>query len=82
MSKNDNYVIIKWKNKGGDFLCQISYIKQKEKTIAYLSNNDLDDFTYNKALQKIIESYRVSKEEKEIIREMKRKRVIIKIEVS
>ena len=33
----------------------------------------LDDFTYNKALQKIIESYRVSTEDKEIIRSMKRK---------
>lgn len=55
------------------WLLSISYIKQKEKTIAFLNNNDLDDFTYNKALQKIMESYRVSKEEKEIIKGMKRK---------
>lgn len=76
--KSDKYYVqmaIAW-------LLSIGYIKQKEKTLAYLSNNDLDDFTYNKALQKIIESYRVSKEEKEIIRGMKRKRDIIKIEVS
>ena len=33
----------------------------------------INDFIYNKALQKIIESYRVSKEEKEKIRTMKRK---------
>ena len=39
----------------------------------YLKENHLDDFTYNKALQKIIGSYRVSTEDKEIIRSMKRK---------
>ena len=38
----------------------------------YLKNNKLDDFTYNKALQKIIESKRVKNEEKEIIKKMKR----------
>ena len=38
----------------------------------YLKNNALDDFTYNKALQKIIESYRITKEDKEIIRNMKK----------
>lgn len=55
------------------WLLSISYIKQKEKTLEYLKNNNLDDFTYNKALQKIIESYRVSKEEKDLIKSMKRK---------
>lgn len=55
------------------WLLSVSYIKQKEKTLEYLENNNLDDFTYNKALQKIIESYRVTKEEKEKIRAMKRK---------
>ena len=54
------------------WLLSISYIKQKEKTLEYLKNNNLDDFTYNKALQKIIESYRVPKEEKEFIKSMKR----------
>ncbi len=33
---------------------------------------NLDDFTYNKAIQKAIESYRITKEEKEILRKMKR----------
>ena len=36
-------------------------------------NNKIDDWTYNKALQKIIESYRVDEETKKIIRNMKRK---------
>ncbi|MVX65584.1 DNA alkylation repair protein [Clostridium chromiireducens] len=51
----------------------ICYIKYPDKTIIYLKNNDLDDFTYNKALQKITESFRVDKETKSIIRSMKRK---------
>lgn len=51
----------------------ICYIKFPEQTMEYLKNNKLDDFTYNKALQKIIESLRVDKETKNIIRNMKRK---------
>lgn len=49
------------------------YIKFPEKTMQLFESNQLDDFTYNKSLQKIIESSRVSKEEKDKIRKMKRK---------
>lgn len=51
----------------------ICYVKFPEKTMEHLKNNTLDDFTYNKALQKIIESLRVDKETKMLIRSMKRK---------
>ncbi len=51
----------------------IAYVKQPEVTMPYLQNNTLDDFTYNKALQKITESYRVTPEDKQVIRSMKRK---------
>lgn len=51
----------------------ICYIKLPEPTMAYLQSNTLDDFTYNKALQKIIESFRIDQETKGIIRSMKRK---------
>lgn len=51
----------------------VAYIKFPEKTKKLLKNNNLDDFTYNKALQKIIESYRVSDEDKKVIKSMKRK---------
>ena len=51
---------------------QVAYVKNKEKTIKYLKNNNLDDFTYNKAIQKMIESNRISKEEKDSLRKMKR----------
>lgn len=51
----------------------ICYIKFPEKTMDYLKNNNLDDFTYNKSLQKICESLRVDKETKKIIKAMRRK---------
>ncbi len=50
----------------------ICFIKYPEKTMVYLKNNTLDDFTHNKALQKITESYRVDSEMKTTIRNMKR----------
>lgn len=49
------------------------YVKYKDQTIEYLLNNQLDDFTYNKALQKIIESKQINQEEKNMMRSMKRK---------
>lgn len=51
----------------------VAYVKYPEITMEFFQNNTLDNFTFNKALQKIIESYRVSDLNKEIIREMKRK---------
>lgn len=50
----------------------VCYIKFPSETMKLLQENELDDFTYNKALQKIIESYRVSEEDKKMIRAMKR----------
>ena len=46
--------------------------KQREKTYAYLLDNHLDDWTYNKAITKMLESYRISDEDKVILRKMKR----------
>lgn len=51
----------------------ICYIKLPEKTLEFLQNNNLDDFTYNKALQKITESFRIDKETKAVIKSMKRR---------
>lgn len=48
------------------------FVKFEEKTMAYLKDNSLDDFTYNKSLQKICESLRVDKNTKELIKSMKR----------
>lgn len=51
-----------------------AYAKYPEQTHAFLLNNQLDDWTYNKAIQKMTESFRVSKEDKEILKKMKRPR--------
>lgn len=51
----------------------ICFVKLPDITVDYLRSNSLDDFTYNKALQKITESYRVAPETKALIRSMKRK---------
>ena len=48
-------------------------IKYNAKAMSYLKgDNFLDKFTYNKALQKMIESYRIKPEQKEILKKMKR----------
>ena len=47
-------------------------VKYNEKLLKYLNGkNNLDKFTYNKTLQKMIESYRISKEQKIILKGMK-----------
>lgn len=52
----------------------ICFVKLPEPTMIYLKSNSLDDdFTYNKALQKITESFRVDPETKKRIRDMRRK---------
>ena len=52
---------------------QVAFVKFPKETMKLLKNNKIDEWTYNKALQKIIESYRVDEQTKEIIRNMKRK---------
>lgn len=48
-------------------------IKYNEKAMKYLcQKNNLDDFTYNKTLQKMRESYRIDKEQKILLKKMKR----------
>lgn len=54
------------------WLISFAYIKQKEKIEKYLLKNNLDKFTQNKAIQKICESYRVSKENKDKLRKLKK----------
>lgn len=66
--KNDAYYVkmaIAW-------TLQVAFVKFEDKTMKLLKDNNIDDWTYNKALQKITESYRVSEETKKEIRKMKR----------
>lgn len=50
----------------------IAYIKEKNMTLKFLKRTNIDNWTYNKSLQKIVESYRVEESDKVRIRNMKR----------
>ncbi len=50
-------------------MCYVAFPKQ---TMSFLQQTKIDDWTYNKAIQKIRESHQVSAEEKEFLKSMKR----------
>lgn len=65
--KNDAYYVkmaIAW-------FISIVYIKYPQYSLNKIKYLDLDKWTYNKALQKIVESKRVSEEDKEKIKKLK-----------
>lgn len=67
--ENDDYyvkMVVAW-------AVSVFFVNAREETRRYLENNRLDDFTFNKSLQKITESYRITPQEKAEIRAMKRK---------
>lgn len=55
------------------WMLSICFVKFPQETMEYLKQSTLDKWTYNKALQKIIESLRVDKDTKDIIRSMKKR---------
>ncbi|MFB0921403.1 MAG: DNA alkylation repair protein [Oscillospiraceae bacterium] len=67
--QNDDYYVkmaVAW-------AVSICYVNYTDITMKFLENCELDDFTYNKSLQKICESRKPSAEEKAVIKAMKRK---------
>src|SRR5665648_80657 len=48
-----------------------AFVKEREKTLEFISSDSLDSWTRNKSLQKIRESYRVSKEDKLLLKKMR-----------
>ena len=50
----------------------VCYVKFPELTWELLAGDRLDDFTHQKSIQKIRESYRVTKEEKERLAALRR----------
>lgn len=68
--KNDEYYVkmaIAW-------AISICFIKFYNETYSYLMNNkSLDNWTYNKAIQKAIESYRIIDKQKDELRQLKRR---------
>lgn len=68
-TKHDGYYL----KMGVAWALSVCFVKFPEKTMEYLNDNTLDDFTYNKTLQKIVESFRVDDPTKTIIKGMRRK---------
>lgn len=54
------------------WLLSVCYIKYKEETLTYLKMSSVSTFCYNKSLQKILESYKVSDKDKGIIKKLKK----------
>lgn len=57
------------------WLISVCFVKYRDKTIKYIKDNKLDNFTHNKAIQKIKESFRVSSEDKILVEKYKRKNI-------
>lgn len=55
------------------WLLSVVYVKFKEKALLFMNECKLDDFTYNKTISKICDSYRVTQEEKNMLKNMRRK---------
>ena len=53
-------------------ICEL-YIKYPQETEVFLKDNKLNDFTQNKSMSKIRDSYRITKETKEYLNTLKRK---------
>ena len=58
---------------GISWAISVIFVKYEQKARIFFNNHKLDEFTFNKSLQKIIESNRVSKETKDEVRSWKRK---------
>lgn len=67
--KSDKYYI----NMAESWLICELYIKYSKETTKFLKDNKLNDFTHNKSISKIRESYRVTKENKDYLNTLKRK---------
>lgn len=67
--KNDFYYVMMVKA----WLISICYVKYPKETLNYLKHTKIDDVTFNKAISKICDSFRVTKEDKIILKKMKKK---------
>ena len=54
------------------WLISICFVKFYDETLEFMKKSSLDDFTYNKAIQKARESLRITTEQKEQLKKMKR----------
>ena len=67
--KHDGY----YAKMGAAWLLSMCYVKYPKETEIYLKKSKLDDWTYNKGIQKTCESLRIDKATKQRLKIMKRK---------
>ncbi len=67
--KSDCYYV----NMAIAWLVSVCLVKQYEKAIKLIENNELEMWVHNKSIQKATESYRISDEQKNYLRSLKRK---------
>ncbi|MBW7571777.1 DNA alkylation repair protein [Caproiciproducens faecalis] len=67
--RHDGYYV----KMGVAWALSVCFVKYPEQTMDCLKTGGLDDWTYNKTLQKIVESFRVDDETKAVVRGMKRR---------
>ena len=67
--KHDGY----YAKMGAAWLLSMCYVKYPKETEIYLKKSKLDDWTYNKGIQKTCESLRIDKATKQRLKSMKRK---------
>jgi len=54
------------------WLVSMCYVKYPQETEAYLKTSRFDCFTFNKSIQKIIESNQINKQTKDRVKKLKR----------
>ena len=68
--KSDKYYV----QMANAWAISICLIKYYNKALEFLKTTKIDDFTYNKGIQKAIESYRITNEQKDFLRTLKRRK--------
>ncbi len=58
---------------GAAWLLSVCYLKCKRRTMSYLKKSKLDDVTFNKGIQKMIESKTLTPDEQKNLKKLKRK---------
>ena len=58
---------------GKAWLLATAFAKYRDKTLGLLENGEFDKRTFNMTVQKCVDSYRVSKEDKEYLKTLRRK---------
>ena len=66
--KSDHYYVRMAKA----WIISVCFVYFKNETLEFIKNNDLDDFTHNKAISKICDSFRVLDFDKAFVKSLKR----------